>query len=254
VTCRKNKIAILVFLIIAPVSHSRPIAKNRFTEKKVSLLQRFIYDVHDFLGGESLCLTDLSEEIEVFVRKIQKQMDMEHVTIRLRSMSRDAMLSFGRENAAAVSIPFANTIIISEEWFNSLSDPEKKALIGHELAHIKYKHIYKGLAVFGCSYFIFSLLRLKLLSAPLALLITRLHSRYCEAEADEISALECENIDGCIDLFKHFKSLKDPYSRFAIKRWTRKLIRTLTYPVRKLLATHPSLNTRIENLEALKKS
>ena len=256
-------IALLGLTLFSPCL-ARKEAVNDFTEKRVSAKQRLIYDIHDFLIGESFSLTDVSPEVEQFVRNIQKEMKMEHVTIRLRSFSREIMSLFGRENAAALSIPFANTILISEEWFNSLPEKEKRALIGHELAHIQKKHIYKKAGVSIISYLIFNNIILRplevnpifksILAHVLAVIPTQMCSREFELEADNISAVELNNnVDGCIDLFKRFKNLRDPHSRFTIKRAIRRIKKFLSYPFRKLVASHPPFSTRIKELEKLTK-
>ena len=122
-------------------------AVNDFTQKETTEVRRFIYAITDYLLYEVFSVTDASPETVQFVRQMQKQMDMERITIRVRSLSGRAMLSVGRENAAAISIPYANTVLISEEWFNTLPEVEKKALVAHELTHIKNKHMYKSLAL-----------------------------------------------------------------------------------------------------------
>lgn len=134
-------------LLLSTKIDARKQAVNNFTQKETTKVRKFIYDVTDFLLYEMFSVTDASPETVQFVREMQKQMGMERMTIRVRSFSRGAMLRAGRENALAVSIPYANTVLISEEWFNTLSEIEKKAIVGHELAHLKNKHLYKTLAL-----------------------------------------------------------------------------------------------------------
>jgi len=243
VTCRKLLTIAFLTMAIASNCYGRKAAVNDFSDHKVSATQRLIYDIFDYFIGEEVSLTDVSPEVEQYVRGLQNKIGMEDTTIRLRSMSREALRMFGRENAAVVSIPFANTMLISEDWFNSLPEKEKRALIGHELAHIKNKHAYKKLAfsILCAPFLIFSFIPVQM------------YSRHCELEADKISALEFDNIDGCIDLFRRFKELRDPHSRFVFKQILRRIRKFITYPIRTLAASHPKLSTRIKDLETLAK-
>ena len=74
-------------------------------------------------------------------------MGMEDYNIEIRSMSNFAKRIFGRMNAFVMPSFFArselNYLFVSEEWFNSLPEPEKRALIGHEMIHIRNNHVPK---------------------------------------------------------------------------------------------------------------
>jgi len=235
-------------------------AVNDFTETEVSATQRFIYDVTDFFLYEALGVTDASPETVKFVLEMQKQMGMEQTTIRVRSFSRGAMRYFGRENVAVLSFPHANTILIGEEWFNTLPEIEKKALIGHGLAHIKNKHIYKKMGVVVLTNILVASLAhvvsdnvfvTQIVPVITAMIAGLAYGRLCVYEADKVSALEFDNTEGIKALMMTFKDLRDPHSRFAFKCVMRRVGKFVTYPVRKLMATHPSCANRIKAMERL---
>src|SRR5207249_2886789 len=58
--------------------------------------------------------------------------------ITIRRMNFDTIALVGRENAFVIGE--SNYLFISEEWFDELTDAEKRFLIGHELAHLMKKH------------------------------------------------------------------------------------------------------------------
>ena len=148
---KNRRVVLLLFAVSSFLDtqsvQARKQAVNDFTQKETTEVRKLIYDVTDFLLYEMFSVTDASPETVQFVRDMQKQMGMERMTIRVRSLSGRARLRIGRENAAAASVPYANTVLISEEWFNTLPEIEKKAIVGHELAHLKNKHIYKSIAL-----------------------------------------------------------------------------------------------------------
>jgi len=255
--------AAFLTIVVASSCYGRKASINDFTEQKIPKLQRLIYDTQDFFGQESLGLTDLSPETEKCARECQKQMNMEDTAIRFRSMSTIALKLLGEKNAKSRVFPFANTILIDEEWFKSLPEKEQKALIGHELAHIKNKYYYKSWGIFSGLNAILNAASsemlpdsneyyLKIISPALAYAATKMYDRSCEFEADKISALELNNIDGNVDLLKRLKDSKDPHSRFILKRALRQIGKFVTYPIRKLYASSPKLSRRIERLEELK--
>jgi Zn-dependent protease with chaperone function len=63
--------------------------------------------------------------------------------VKVKKMGNYAKYWYGDKNAMAAR---GNYIIIGEEWFNTLSEQEKRFVAGHELIHVKNHHLYKTLA------------------------------------------------------------------------------------------------------------
>ena len=214
-------------------------------------------DVFDFLGTEQLGYTDASPEIETFVRNLQKELGMESYRIRIKRMSFHAEKRvLGKRNAAVHS--FSNLMTIGEKWFKTLTEQEKRALIGHELMHLKQHHLRKQLIlnVSTTAFFIFlaSKISQKANSKPTPSDFTKLYStlalmsipknwysRRCEREADILAAQQLKCAPGGVQLFKRFlNEAADPQSRFAFKRF-----------FANLFASHPSCEERIKYLQEL---
>lgn len=140
-------------LLICLITHSSLFYANQTEHreakpnKPLSTFEAFQRSLDDFLGKEALGYFGVSEELELYIRGIIKEMGMEDYNIEIRSMSNEAKRKFGRMNAfvmpAFKSRTRLNYLFISEDWFKSLPDQEQKALIGHELTHIKANHLPK---------------------------------------------------------------------------------------------------------------
>lgn len=87
-----------------------------------------------------------SAETVAFIRNIQKELGLEKMRLDIFRMSDKEKRYYIRRNAC---VTLDNTLVIDEEWFNELSEDEKRALIGHELMHIKKDHIFKRPLISG---------------------------------------------------------------------------------------------------------
>lgn len=216
----------------------------------------------DFLGGESLAANDVSLETEQLVRQIQQELGMQNWHIRIKQMNPSAIEKFGYKNAFA--FPFGNFIALNEEWLKTLTPDEQRALIGHELIHLKKYHVFKqiglvtsvALLIDYCSQ---KNMSKKIINAlpeklkdflydirdswhkiqaesrvlkkidPRMLMIAAIackYSRGCEKEADLLAASQLKCAAGGANLFRKFKeNSEDPESRFRIKRFYKRLLK-----------------------------
>ena len=165
----------------------------------------------------------------------------------------------------------------SEEWFDSLTELEKQALVRHELMHLKCNHGRKkftlcmvNLAFLGLIYYLLvpkdipetSVVEKSIgfggfyASVLGVAAVNAKYSRMCEKEADLEAAKSMRNKQGFIDLFNNFKDhTEDPESRFALKRFVAHVFEFVCTPLTKfneLFATHPSLDERIAYISELK--
>ena len=143
---------------------------------------------------------------------------------------------------------------MSEEWFETLSEQEKQALVRHELMHLKQGHTIKKqqfgiLVIVGA--LILSALANKSASITLSfpwLLLLRKYSRSCEKEADIEAAKTMLDKQGLINLFENMKAeIENPESKFRIKRFISNLLK----PISKLFGTHPEFDERIDYIKNL---
>ena len=242
---------LFLFLLISGVSK----ADGQLARPDATISQ----SVLDFIFLEKLAPVKVAPETEAFVCSIQKELGLEKKHIRILSMSNLAQRHFGRMNAF---VTYFNSLVISEKWFKSLPDNQKRALIGHELMHIKKRHILKKFCFDRLIGLMIRSLTSKCLGEDngialptfilLYLYLIFWYSRHTEREADMASAKELNCAALSCDLFKYFKEeTTDPESRFAIKRILSKIRNTLLYPLEKFFATHPSLDERINYLNKL---
>jgi Zn-dependent protease with chaperone function len=253
---------------------SHPEAQPNF---KLSVLKRAIRAVDDFLGREHLGFQAVSASNELFIRKVADSLNMDDYCIEIRGMSNFAQRKFGRINAFVIpSILFSKRshayLFISEDWFNTLPDEQKQALVRHELMHIKHNHMRKRLRFFIVIHLLFSFLRIKMpdivtrsqlvsqekvftTSIASMMLVNCIqgflmlkYSRSCEKEADIKAAKSMHNKQAFIGLFSHMKeNIEDPVSKFVIKRFIHRLLK----PIKRLLSTHPDFDERIGYIEKL---
>jgi len=86
---------------------------------------------------------DVSADNKTLIHGILNQLGIKQYNqIHIKQMSPALIKVIGSANALAT----ANAIFIDEQFFNSLSQDEQVALIGHEGIHIKNKHVLKTLA------------------------------------------------------------------------------------------------------------
>lgn len=254
---------------------NRPMA---VPNKPLSMMKNFIRDLSDFFSWEEYGYHALSEKNQLYITAIIHELAMDDYCIEMRGMSNAAQAVVGRINAFVVPSAYFNKkshafLFISEEWFDSLSELERQALVRHELMHIKCDHTQR---------------KLKLGMANLALLIVLTYgmgavendaikgllavgwcatiigsifvhpkfSRMCEKEADIEAAKTMQDKQGFIDLFNYMKDhSEDPESRFAIKRVFAHAVEWLFTPPKKvveLFDSHPSLDERIAYISELK--
>lgn len=196
-------------------------------------------------------------KIEEFVRSIAKEL---HITkdFDIGIMNNQTVYSLGGANAACAG----NKLILLGPYFlDSLSETERRFLIGHELVHLKRNHFFKNLffpfALFFSLIPIHSLSKNKLfkitseikgdifsllywvISINGILLARQALSRYHEYEADRESALALKNIEGGILFFKNVKKIYSSHPSHSNEN-------------SKWLASHPSNEDRIKRLENLK--
>ncbi|MEX0940534.1 MAG: M48 family metallopeptidase [Candidatus Babeliales bacterium] len=239
--------------------------------RELTLKEKFFRELDDFMGLENLGFKSISKENEQFIRAIIHELEMDNYCIEIRRMSNHAQQIVGRMNAF-VTYSFKKEehayMFISEEWFETLSENEKQALVRHELMHLKYDHVSRkqilaGLVLCSYYYFIYKVFfdyqsfqinktsKIMYKSSPFifftSLLLLCKFSRFCEKQADIQAAKTVSDKQGFINLFKKFKECEDPESKFRLKRFVKNLFR----PILKLFNTHPELDERIAYIENL---
>ena len=207
----------------------------------------------------------VSPQTEQFIRQIQKELGLEKMRLYIFKLSDKEKRYIIRTNAYVNQDPI---MVIDEEWFNELSDAEKRFLIGHELMHINKDHIFKK------KFFIFSLgiptsiainlliykfqkdLNIKLKDSPqiasVAIYATLIslapfslwYNRHLEREADLESATTLHCARGGELLFKRVLEEINAIPH----TWLHK---KLLYFYEKFLGTHPTLKKRIKYLAKL---
>ena len=187
----------------------------------------------DTLDGKAV-----APAIEIFVKDLQCELHMESYSIPVKGLS--------DKNAMVVSIPFSGhyKMYINEEWFNSLSVDGRRFLVGHELMHIKHKHIQKSVLLSLA----FPSLSARLLfplwgkkkgpSNAFEAMLTLWYSRRNEKEADISCAKRLHCANGGIEVFTSLETSPD-------KR---------LFKVPDAFLDHPSHKVRIEYLQELAES
>lgn len=102
-----------------------------------------IAKTEELLGKELL-----AAEHETFIREIGQQMGIEE-QLFIRKMNYTAVVTWGYHNAVAYFPQFLYVIpltdrpflYVSEGFFEDLSPAEQRFLIGHEMVHIKERHV-----------------------------------------------------------------------------------------------------------------
>ncbi len=264
----------IVFGSQAKLDLERPESKPNH---ELARLKSVIRTVDDFMGTENLGFQTLTEKNEVFIKSIITDLGMDDYCIEIRGMSNLAQREIGRLNAFVIpSGIFGNKshsyLYISEDWFDTLSEQEKQALVRHELMHLQKDHVKKKnrfLLASGVSLYFVNWLTQHLrnysyfpkdrVSSALAdrssnicwitwFMLVLNHSRRCEKEADIEAAKTMQDKQGFIDLFKDFKDgVEDPDSKFKIKRFVHKLFK----PLKRLLSTHPEFDERVAYIKEL---
>ena len=271
----------ILLLCISTASISLALAEQ--TIKSLSVSNKLLAQRQTFsLGNESV-----SPETEQCIRHIIKDMNMENYHIEIFSMNNYGKNLYGFMNAVVLPSFFrskSNFLYISQDWFNTLSQQEKRALIGHELIHIRNKHIPKKVMILIASCFFNSVLAVNLIrciepdafdiraditfrkkffemfAIELFMLFfyfsngpRNWYSRFCEKEADIQSAQLLDCAEGAAELWAQFicktnaeKSLfKKSLTKIPYKK-VRTIIKFLF-----LDGTHPQPKKRVAYMKKL---
>jgi Zn-dependent protease with chaperone function len=186
---------------------------------------------------------------QAMVRQIMQTMGFsDSYAVHVMYLNDRGLEEFGVENLIAS----ANTILIDQEWFASLSLDEQRFLLAHELAHIYHHDVRMMSLVAGFTIGLIAYKALKnlgdkdsvwsyagLLAGCLVMVPT--YARYQEQRADIFAAQTLCSSRGGIDCCK----------RWLYERHHRTYSSRLHQFYCDVLATHPSAARRLEALEAL---
>lgn len=257
-------------LSFAKLDLNRPEAQPNI---QLSKSQKFFRDFYDFIGIEPLGIQQLLPHNEQYIRGIITNLKMDEYCIEIRGMSNLAQRVFGRVNAFVYPSAFSKEshsyLYISEDWFETLSDQEKQALVRHELMHLKLDHNARMAQVTVLSLIAIIAVKIALekklnidssnsswgtiLIKNLAIfkilgLLTSPYSRMLEKEADIEAAKTMQSNQGFLDLFTGMrKEIEDPESKFAVLRFADKIDKYIN----SFFSTHPDFDERIEYIKNL---
>ncbi len=119
-----------------------PIETKETSQCHFSLIENIL----DFWFLEEVGTPEVSDENIEFILGIKRELDFTG-NLHIRKMTPSTQYIHGKKNALSVGYYLANYIFISEEWFNKLTSDKKRALIGHEIMHLKRYHTLKRLAL-----------------------------------------------------------------------------------------------------------
>ncbi len=224
----------------------------------------------DCSSGSFLGCRDASPAIDTQVRRILHEINspLEH-SLRIRKLSRSAIYNgMTKYNACVISYGTNHYLYISEKWFNSLSDPEQRFLIGHEIMHLECQHQLRkvknslsiGLLAALCGYGI-TLSLVDSFSTALKVALCSFYgvtiplscslSREYESEADREACLRLNAKEGGILLMKRMlyieKKFKSDFPSWQWFKTKQKIAKWLSTPFR----THPPTKERLAQIEAL---
>jgi Zn-dependent protease with chaperone function len=198
----------------------------------------------------------VSAQEEAYIRSIAKELNTRK-DFSICRMNEDAAAQHGAVNACALG----NVLLIGPHFFNELSEPQKRFLIGRELIHIEENHTLTNwlyyasipcVALGPCniladyivpqankkwSWFI----RGSLIASGLlgTYLLSAKVSRFNEFEADREAALRLNEINGGVSFYKTYAQYYSYYDGASL--WKR------------LLIPYPTCKQRIAQLESLQK-
>lgn len=254
--------------------------------KPLNQWQTFKRDFWDFILLEHFGYKGVAVETEQYIRQIIKQMDMKNYNIEIRSMSNFAKRLLDRMNTFVMPSLFVrselNYLFVSEEWFNSLPEPEKRALISHEMIHIRNNHMSKTMLLFIIATYLSRYIKIILnknkikyeykienygyfdkVCKPYSFSVIDIFcttilswfSRKQEKEADIEGAKTIKTADGAVQLWKRYiKEKEDPDSRFAFRRLLNKIIvRPCNHIYHVINGTHPTYRERKKYMKKLAK-
>ncbi len=261
-------------LSLARFDPERPDAKPNLPLTTSESINRTIGDFfeHEILGFKALLPHN-----QRYIDSLIKKMNMQDYCIEVRGMSNYAIALFGRTNAFVMPTVFSQKshayLFLSEDWFETLNEDAKEALIRHELTHLKKNHVTKKVLFVWMS--LLALIGLKkLIVNPLFdlnnpnfhlrpelnsinnsyyiaaffvhMLANAKYSRWTEYEADVEAAKTMVDTQGFVDLFMNIKeNVEDPHSRFRIKR----IFQKIGNYIGSYFSTHPNLDERIEYMQ-----
>lgn len=265
---KKTVLSFGLLFIITMRADLHPGRSEAQPNRPLGIIEYCLKDMYDFVGLDRIGYHAVSQENEQFIRAIITELEMDDYCIEIRGMTYYAKCEAGYINAFVMPSIFYKKrhayLYISEMWFDTLSQEEKRALVGHELMHIKRNHITKQFLVniatimstWSLKNYVtkrnpekFLLLPiLSLLQLPGCLFIMQKYSRICEKDADIAAAQDMNNKDGMLTLLRTVKTqATDPKSKFNIKRLKDKILKPITH----LLSSHPRINQRIKYIEKL---
>ncbi len=215
----KKLIFFFAFLFVAfelktKIDLERP--KSR-PSHKLSRSQKMFRDFVDFYFAEDYGDQALTEKNETFIKNIISDLNMNEYCIEIRGMSYEGQTIFGHINAVAmIGFKFFSYIYVSEDWFDTLPEEEKQALIRHELMHIKKNHIVKKLGILFIS------------SAGLAMLVSILNNKINKWAKKPLYTKEYHNkLDPSDSIPIHFFDIKRLYLAPKIQKFINFCISTI---------------------------
>lgn len=81
----------------------------------------------------------LSAQKEAYIRSIIQELGMSK-NIDIRKMNKRAVTTLGVDNAFVTAPLIKEYLFVSEDFFDNLTESERRFLIGHELMHLYHKH------------------------------------------------------------------------------------------------------------------
>jgi len=251
-----------MLLFVVGVLLPVPLSANQEFETRYPKNTSPSQDMLDLVALEDYGAYEMSLETKNMVLSVAKELNIEKPP-RMRKANPSLM----KNNAAIV----VDCLFIDEQWFNTLPENQKRALIGHELIHYKNHHTYKKVPLILLAFAAASIPKLYswavsfglnkndkaekifnswyytkiglLFSAALAF-----QSRKLEREADIESAKQLSCAKDSIELMKKLKKNEPHESRFKIKRDFKAFVSPI---LRFFYGTHPTTDERIEYLSKL---
>ncbi|HJZ23589.1 MAG TPA: M48 family metalloprotease [Candidatus Babeliales bacterium] len=220
---------------------------NTFDRSDRSLLDPIISKLANLCGTESL-----SDEKVKLIRDTAHEIGVTQ-QFEIRKMSALAIAQFGLYNAFV----FFDYLFVSEEFFEKLDYHERRFLIGHELMHIKKKHMRQRLFLSGLLFcnelpsrllayvstkflyrnYFSSVTGMVALIRPL---VVAGYTRAQEKEADLGAALLLCEAQGGVSLFEKMEKFAgDEHENYYAKWYNR------------ILATHPNFQERKRYLQEI---
>lgn len=250
-----------------------PVAQEPLNNQ--SLVQKIIQVpgvVRDFLNDwtlENLGAENCRPETEEFIRDHLRALGVSWAdTITIRRVSKTGIYGcgIGPVNAFVSILWFKKYLYVIEDWFMTLSEDEKRALITHEATHISEHHLLIQRVVgLSCvsALWVARMYALEKHFGPQSLLlfigadITVLFglpmlSRYLEIRADNAAIQVSPN--GALKLMNQFDQLEKELERekpqWKLLVWRRMLRRFLRRP----FLSHPRPEKRIANVRKVAKA